>query len=578
MIKGLPGYRYTVNSIKILSEEVVDLIAAGEVIDSVAAVVRELVENAIDAKATRISVSLWPQQWRIEVADNGEGMNLANLKLAAMAHSTSKIATARDLLKISSLGFRGEALHSIAQLSDLEILSRPGFSSSPSSGWRVVYNHQGETEMVEAVAIAPGTVVRVSNLFANWSSRRTAGPTATQQLRGAQLLLQQIALCHPQVTWQIHQNDRPWLRFGPAMTTQQMLPEFIRGIRAGDLQYLKMDVDPPESVEECHENLSKSWLEVVIGLPDRASRGRKDWVKIGVNGRMVRSPELEPTILSAFARTCGRDRYPICFVHLHIDPALIDWNRHPSKAEIYLHYLKHWQDQIHLAIAQTLKLNPESLSAGVNPIEKLLRVSEDTASYRTRPTPLESAENPQRIDVPKLKAIGQIHNTYIVAEHPEGLWLVEQHIAHERVIYEQLCRRWQVIPLSTPIILANLSEAQLEQLTRLNLEVDPFGEGLWAVRSAPEILCDRPDCQEALIELSHGGDLQAAQVATACRSAIRNGTPLSLTEMQTLLDQWVTTRSPRTCPHGRPIFLSLEESSLARFFRRSWVIGKSHGL
>lgn len=568
----------TLNPIETLSEDIVHLIAAGEVIDSVAAVVRELVENAIDAKATRISVSIWPQQWRVQVADNGEGMDLVNLKRAAIPHSTSKITTATDLLKITSLGFRGEALHSLAQLSNLEILSRPDFSSSLTSGWRVVYSHQGEPEIVEAVAIAPGTVVTVSNLFANWSSRRTAGPTATQQMRGAQLVLQQIALCHPQITWQIHQNDRPWLQFGPGITTQQMLPEFIRGVRVGDLQYLKMDIEPPQQVEDCHQFLSKLWLEVVVGLPDRCHRRRPDWVKIAVNGRMVRSPELEPTILSAFARTCPRHRYPICFVHLHIDPALIDWNRHPAKAEIYLHYIHHWQNQINLAIERTLHLNPETLSAAINPIEKLLRVSEEQGTYRTRPTPLESSENPPRLDVLKLKAIGQIHNTYIVAEHPDGLWLVEQHIAHERVIYEELCNRWQLIPLEPPMILQNLSEAQLEQLTRLNLEVDPFGEGLWAIRTAPEILAQRPDCQEAIIEISLGGDLQAAQVATACRSAIRNGTPLSLTEMQTLLDQWVCTRSPRTCPHGRPIFLNLEESSLARFFRRHWVIGKSHGI
>ncbi len=145
-------------------------------------------------------------------------------------------------------------------------------------------------------------------------------------------------------------------------------------------------------------------------------------------------------------------------------------------------------------------------------------------------------------------------------------------------MYEQLCDRWQVVPLEPPIILNHLKPTQIEQLQRLELEVEPFGEQLWAVRSAPEILTKRTDCAKALIELSLGGDLQAAQVATACRSAIRNGTLLSLPEMQTLLDQRKRTRNPRTCPHGRPIYLSLEESALARFFRRHWVIGKSHGI
>jgi DNA mismatch repair protein MutL len=167
---------------------------------------------------------------------------------------------------------------------------------------------------------------------------------------------------------------------------------------------------------------------------------------------------------------------------------------------------------------------------------------------------------------------------YILAEHPSGMWLIEQHIAHERVLYEQLWDCWQVVPLESPLVLGQLSTAQLDQLQRLGIEVEPFGDQRWAVRSAPERLIDRDDCVDALLELSQGGNLESALVATACRTAIRNGTPLSLAEMQSLLEQWQQTRNPRTCPHGRPIYLQLEETSLARFFRRHWVIGKSHGI
>jgi DNA mismatch repair protein MutL len=127
-------------------------------------------------------------------------------------------------------------------------------------------------------------------------------------------------------------------------------------------------------------------------------------------------------------------------------------------------------------------------------------------------------------------------------------------------------------------VLHQLSIAQVAQLQRLGLEIESFGDQIWAIRSTPALLVDRSDCAEALLELSLGGDLQTAQVATACRSAIRNGVPLTLLEMQTLLDQWQQTQNPRTCPHGRPIYLALEESALSRFFRRHWVIGKSHGL
>jgi DNA mismatch repair protein MutL len=156
------------------------------------------------------------------------------------------------------------------------------------------------------------------------------------------------------------------------------------------------------------------------------------------------------------------------------------------------------------------------------------------------------------------------------------MWL-EQHIAHERVLYERLSEDWEIVAVESPIILYQLSPAQVAQLQRINLDIEPFGEQLWAVRSVPAMLKTREDCAEALLELSLGGDLQTAQVAVACRSAIRNGTPMTLPEMQQLLDDWQRTRNPQTCPHGRPIYLSLEESALSRFFRRHWVIGKSHG-
>ncbi len=579
-----------------LPSEVVHLIAAGEVIDSLAAVVRELVENSLDAGATRIVVSLWPQQWRVRVADNGCGMQFVDLQQAATAHSTSKIRSCEDLWKITSLGFRGEALHSLAQLAELEILSR---SAGSTEGWRVVYCSQGKAARVETVAIAPGTVVSVSNLFANWSERRQGLPSAAQQMKAVQTIIQQIALCHPHVTWQIWQNDREWFTLCPGATTQQLLPQILRQVRLSDLQQLKVEISTPEGEgsEQRHETAGEAGVQLVLGLPDRCHRHRPDWVRVAVNGRMVKSPELEQTILAAMARTLPRDRYPVCFLHLRIPPNQINWNRHPAKAEIYLHHLSYWQEQVTQAIEQALRLSTTNFPEAFHMarVGKLIKAAEEKGVYGTsrsiQPTPNQTEENntrpsPLRSPIPKgdpepphpLKAIAQVHNTYILAEHPAGLWLVEQHIAHERVLYEQLCDRWQLVPVEPSVILNQLTPAQRSQLERIGLEVEPFGEQLWAVRNAPAMLQQRDDCAEALLELSWGGDLQTAQVATACRSAIRNGTPLSLEEMQALLEQWQRTRNPRTCPHGRPIYLSLEESALARFFRRHWVIGKSHGI
>jgi DNA mismatch repair protein MutL len=283
---------------------------------------------------------------------------------------------------------------------------------------------------------------------------------------------------------------------------------------------------------------------------------------------------LEQTAIGAFGRTLPRDRYPLCFLDLKVTADQIDWNRHPAKEEIYLQNLAWWQDKIKEAIALALRLNAEAApTAAQDRIAQLLKASEEKGSYHVGGSQQEKASNPLQ-----LRAIAQLHNTYILAEHPSGLWLVEQHIAHERVLYEQLQASWQLVPLEPPAILARLSKAQLEQLERLGLDTSEFGDRLWAVRSAPELLVEREDCIDALYELSLAGDLEAAQVATACRSAIRNGMPLTLVEMQDILDRWQHTSNPRTCPHGRPIYLPLEETDLARFFRRHWVIGKSHGI
>ncbi|GET43537.1 DNA mismatch repair endonuclease MutL [Microseira wollei] len=571
--------------IQTLPAEVVHLIAAGEVIDSLAAVVRELVENAIDAKATRIVVSLWPEQWRVRVADNGNGMELEDLRIAATAHSTSKIRRCEDLWKITSLGFRGEALHSLAQLAELEIASRlaPPLSKGGlggGSGWRIVYDGLGEPVVEETVAIAPGTVVTASNLFGTWTVRRQGLPSPAQQLRAVQNIIQQIALCHPQITWQVQQNDRPWFTISPATTAQQILPQLVRDIKLGDLQHLKVELSLPLPITNHQSPITNpQHIEIVLGLPDRCHRRRPDWVRVATNGRMVKAPELEQTILASFQRTLPRDRFPVCFLHLQISPDQIDWNRHPAKAEIYLHQLSYWQEEITKAVQVALRINSETLSetAHQGRIGQLIKVSEASSGYNVS---REIQPNTTRNEIAplKLRAVGQVNNTYIVAEHNNGVLLIEQHIAHERVLYEELCDRWQLVGLEPAIVLQNLSPAQLEQLQRIGLEVESFGEGLWASRTAPALLAQRNDCAAALLELSLGGDLQAAQVATACRSAIRNGTPLTLSEMQTLIDQWQRTRHPRTCPHGRPIYLSLEESALSRFFRRHWVIGKSHGI
>jgi DNA mismatch repair protein MutL len=589
------------STIQALPSEVVHLISASEVIDSFASVVRELIENSLDAGATRIVVSLFPQQWRVRVADNGCGMSLSDLQQAASAHSTSKIRSCGDLWKINSLGFRGEALHSLTTLADLEIISRaetPTTQKRGCNGWRIVYGSRGEALLMEAAAIAPGTVAVISNLFGNCNDRRQGLPTSSQQMKAVQAVIQQTALCHPHVTWQVWQNGREWFSIYPTTNIKQTLSQFLHRVHPSDLQELKVELNnPPDSS-----------LSGVIGLPDRCHRHRPDWIRVAVNGRIVKSPEIEQTILGAFHKTLPRDRYPVCFLHLFVSPSQINWNRNPAKTEIYLNQLDYWREQIALEIDKAFSINCSSIkeSLQVTRVGKLIKAAEAKNGYNfnrrnleekkleenenlnhtnhtnnTNKTQLKSAtviQNSPLSTAIALKAVAQINKTYIVAEHPGGMWLVEQHIAHERILYEQLCEHWQLVKCEPAIILYQLSLAQVEQLQRINLEIEPFGEQLWAIRKVPALLQHRDDCAEAILELSKGGDLNTAQVAVACRSAIRNGTTLSVPQMQQILDQWQRTRNPRTCPHGRPIYLSLEESALARYFRRNWVIGKSHGI
>lgn len=557
-------------AIQKLPDNVVKLIAAGEVIDSQVAVVRELVENSLDAKADRIFISLYPETWNLQVADNGEGISQEDLPLTIQPHTTSKIHDTNDLTNIQTLGFRGEALHSIAQLAQINISSRV----ADDCGWEIIAEN-AYLQQIYPKPSAVGTIVRVNDLFGNMPVRRQVNPPFKQQLKKIQILLGEFALCHPHITWQLLVNDHLIFAISRSQCAEKILPQLLKTIHYSDLKTIQKNIDTP------YEK-SISNMELVIGLPDRISRPRSDWVKIGINGRVIKCPELESAIYSGFHRTLERDRFPVAFLHLHTSPRQIDWNRHPAKAEVFLDNIEFWQEQIKDSIAEIFKLTNNNISQKWENkrIENIFKVAENKSIYQldqgeTKEAEKEREENLGLID---LQVIAQARNTYIIAEHSQGIWLIEQHIAHERIIYEQLQNQWEIVPLKNPIILDKLLPKQVEQLNHIGLEIEPFGEDLWALRSIPKILLNREDSLSAIMELSYGGDLNSAQVAIACRSAIRNGEKLTIKQMQDIVNNWKITKNPHTCPHGRPIYLSLEESSLYRFFRRHWVLGKSHGI
>jgi len=551
-------------TIRSLSQDIVYRMAAGEVIDSPASVVRELMENSIDAKATRITVSIWIDQWKIQVTDNGSGISFENLKIIAKPHCTSKILYSDDLSKINTLGFRGEALHSMTQVADLELFSSTqDLLTEIRSGWHAVYSNALRDPELQEVAIAPGTTVQVNNLFRTWESRRTSGQTLKQHLKKIQQCIHDIALAHPHLTIQVNQDDREWFVLSTAATLTMRLLQVLPTGEKTDFREVKTDR-----------------LHLVVGLPDRISRRQSDWMRVAINGRFVDCPELLSTITHHLRRMLPRDRYPIAIAHLTLPPDNLDWNRHPAKQTLYLQHLDSWQTLLGHGIEEALYLDLNQSSTRAT---SFIKAAEQRSGYSTSRSINPDSTQPNTAQSPKklphgLIAIAQVRNTYILAEHGGGMYLIEQHIAHERVLYEQICLRWQLVPVKETVMLRGLSARQVEQLEKIGIEIEEFGEDLWAVRSVPELLLPRGDLPDALLELSRECDLQGAQVAIACRTAIRNGTPLDLQAIQCLLDQSQLTTNPHTCPHGRPIYLVLEESSLARFFRRQWVIGKSHGL
>ena len=552
--------------IQSLPLDVIKLMAAGEVIDSPAAVVRELAENAIDAGASRIVVEVRSQPWHLQVTDNGAGLMVEDLCQAATSHSTSKLATPEDLWNIRSLGFRGEALHSLSRLSHLTLCSRP--ASQQNSGFCVTCDHTGRPTHVTPVAMAPGMRVTVDDLFYSMPSRQQTAVSSQSQLRAIQQSLYSLALCHPHITWQGVLDDRPWFTLWPGPSTLHLLPQILRRIQVTDLREICQPISLPESDGK---------LYLLMGLPDRCHRRRPDGIFTALNGRMVQLPALTERVLATLRRSLPRDRYPVIFLHLEAAPPHVDWHRSPDKSQVYLQHLESWETAVDRLIERILQGAQVSLmpSDHHQRLTQLLKLAEPGGRYGASST---NDDQPAESTPLGLVAIAQVHNRYILAEHPAGLCLIEQHIAHERVLYEELCDRWELVPLAAPIVLSGLSDKQVEQLQRIGLTVEIFGPDLWAVRTMPALLANRDDQEDALRELSFGGDLDSALVATACRTAIRNGTPLDHEAIQRLLNAWQRTRKPQTCPHGRPICLTLNESSLARYFRRSWVIGKSHGL
>ncbi|MBW4699686.1 MAG: DNA mismatch repair endonuclease MutL [Aphanocapsa lilacina HA4352-LM1] len=526
-------------AIRPLTDQTVRLLAAGEVIDSPAAVVRELVDNSLDAGADRIRVSFWPESWRIQVQDNGLGFEAAELPMAARSHATSKLSAIEDLWRLRTLGFRGEGLHSIAVVARLEILTCTAVARTAT---RARYDHEGELVDAQPAAAAPGTVVTVGELFELQPVRRRFLADVKAQVRAVTQLVQRCALAHPGHLFELAVDGKLQLQLWPAPGLKQRVLQLLNSYDEHDLREVHLERDGRR-------------VRLAIGLPDRCSRARADWLQIYVNGRFVRHGALEQAVRAGFERTLRPGRQPVCIVQLTLPPDEVDWNRHPAKLEVQLAGTAPACELVLAAIGEGLR------HFAPKPAAVLLRLAEAHLPYAEASTGGELL----------LKALAQLHQTYILAEYPGGVCLVEQHVAHERVLFEQLESDWQVVPVEPPVAL-ELSARQAHNLAEHGMEIEAFGERSWLVRLVPAALSGREDCVEGLLELAEQEDAAQMRAALACRAAVRNGTSLSPLQMQQLLDRWQRTANPHTCPHGRPIYMPLTDGELARFFRRRWHI------
>ena len=587
--------------IHILPDHVANQIAAGEVVERPASVVKELVENALDAGATRIDVSLRNGgKTEIRVADDGCGMDREDALLALDRHATSKIRQAEDLARISSLGFRGEALPSIAAVSrfSLETASEDGVGTGVRAA-------AGRVQAADEIARRRGTTVTVTGLFGDVPARAKFLRRAAAETRAASDAVILLALCNLQVGFSLRSNDRELLSLGPA-TLRQRIGQIWGEEEASSL----IDLDGPDG--ECR-------VAGLIQRPDEARTGRRRFTF--ANGRPFVDRGLGRVVDEAYRTTVVPGLRPDYFLFLSLPPESMDVNVHPAKTEIRFRDRERVERMLvdaargRLArISSTPPLDRAPEQAGVGRAPEPAGVAHATtaagegapAMVREGSAPDQFAlfmaeaggdeESSAAVDIAPLAAqlrpeLWQLHDSYILAATRRGLLIIDQHSAHERVLYEETMRRFQesggeaqrlLFPLTLTLSPSEYSAAEelAQLLGRVGFEIEPFGERTVIVRSSPNPHehFDAEHCFRDMIhELADGSPLvdaarnQHERIAKslACKGAIKAGQSLSQEEMADLFDRLFATELPGHDVHGRPTIVRLTLEELARRFGRT---------
>lgn len=572
--------------IRLLEDTVAGKIAAGEVIERPASVVKELVENSIDASASRIDVELIEGgRGLIKVIDNGVGMRPEDLSMLFLKHATSKISGLEDLEAINTLGFRGEALASIGVVSHTRVLSCAR-GETTGAELEVRGGKRGE---VKYLGVPGGTQVEVRDLFYNVPARRKFLKATPTEMASISEVLTRLALSHPEVHFTLTHNQREVFNLPPASTIKERVATFFGQDFAKELLSI---------------NSREPTLEVSGYIkPPAQNHGNARMQYIFLNGRHIREGNVSHAIYEAYRNLLPPGRYPIVFLFLKSEPGLVDINVHPAKLEVRFRE----SAKVHGQVLQTLKkvltqYTPQILPP---PREEAHALTPSAAAkglpHEVTPPLAQTIQYPGQVPhgpIPIRYGAGpfaQLHRTYIVEETPKGLNIVDQHALHEILLYTEL--KHKILEGSLPVQrllipeLVELNSSNFfslmglrESLSKAGVEIEEFGKNTVIVRSLPHILKDL-DIKEFITNLvertlegggatpaGEGGQvLDSVLKAMACKGAIKSGQKLNPQEMQFLLEKRDSSSASARCPHGRPttLFLSLEE--LDKHFRRRTV-------
>ena len=568
-------------SIRVLAPEVASQIAAGEVVERPASVVKELVENSLDAGAKQILITVKDAgRGLIEVADDGSGIPPGELPLTVSRHATSKLSTADDLFHITTLGFRGEALASIGSVSHLVITSR---TRDDELGARLRVDG-GRFNDVEPVGASIGTVVRVTDLFYNVPARKKFLKKDITERRHIEQFVSRYALAYPFVRFQLRQEDRL----------------SVQTVGNGDRREVLTSLYSLDLAQQMLEVLAEYDQLRINGFISSISftRSNRREITIFINGRWVHDTALVTAVVQAYHTYLMVGRYPQSVLFLEMPPDLVDVNVHPTKAEVRFQERDRVFSGVQRAVRRALLAHTPVQGIDSDSFGTMQQSLDSRRENQPWPDPGANfqqsklswepqSESQEGIRVPLLRLIGQVAATYLVAEGPDGLYLVDQHAAHERVLYERFLEQRQTAVTSQSLLEpvsveftaadARLLADQLEVLVQLGFQVEPFGMNTFLVRAVPSLL-ERIDPRAALRVLVEDFEedetpLQSEQeariIARICkRAAVKGGQVLSIEEQRALLTDLEACQSPRTCPHGRPTMIHLSVDLLERQFGR----------